>query len=118
VTGCTQHATELSVKDDVLVCPKLAHSFAAHLKVCTFSSQKVQVSELGRSIRYYSAAWKLKWALFVFFLYSYAVACIGRVYTSGLLAFGKGALSPPTGLDCLLFKLSTEECPAVMCSEK
>jgi len=49
VTGCTQHATELSVKDDVIVCPKLAYSFATHPKVCTFSSQKEYIL-LGRSI--------------------------------------------------------------------
>jgi len=46
VTGCTQHATDLSVKDDV-VCPK-ACSFATHSKVCTFSSLKdyILLSEL------------------------------------------------------------------------
>jgi len=27
-------------------------------------------------------------------------------YSSGLLAINKGGLSPPTGLECLLFKLS------------
>jgi len=36
VIGCTQHATELSVKDDVMVCPKACLLFCYTLKSMYF----------------------------------------------------------------------------------
>jgi len=40
LTGCTQHATEQSVKDDVIVCPKACQLFCYTLKSMYFYSQK------------------------------------------------------------------------------